>query len=209
MFSIMKLVLAEAAMTNWSLEVPVGTTKDDLSNPKLFTELVGRLSLMNKKPCEYPRIHVTDEEGNFFAELVVIGNAHGKVSTQVLSFVEVGSDVSAEEVDLDVISTDNSGKGSDEDGEDDDDTSDTDSTDDSHGIDGDGTDQGEEDTSDAEGTVSFEERFELAKDETQDHFIKFRGPKVKWCVVNKASTENVETDLTKEQAVEALDKYKV
>ena len=88
-FSISKLLMAVQGAQRWALVVPVGTTKADLEDPKNYTELVSRLSLLDLKPYEFPRIDITDEEGNFFADVVVVSNHKQKVKCKVLNFVEV------------------------------------------------------------------------------------------------------------------------
>ena len=194
-------MLTEQAKDTWSLEVPMGTTEADLSNPKLYTEIQSRLSLMGKKPFQFPRIQVTDVEGSFFADVVVTGNAKGIVTTQVLSFVQVGEVVAEDETEDTSDETDDTDT-TDGSTDTDDSESESDKTEDS-------TSEDEEvDSADAKGTVSFEERFALAKDQTQAHFIKHRGAG-KWSVINRKSAEAVESELTKEQAVEAHSKYMV
>lgn len=89
MFSLVKLSLITTARTDWALEVPVGTSKEDLTDPKHYVEMSGRLQVQDLKPIQYPHIHITDVEGNFFAEVVVVGNKNNKIKTELLSYVEI------------------------------------------------------------------------------------------------------------------------
>ena len=215
-FNVVKLYPAVQAFQIFALSVPVGTTREDLENPECYTEMTSRLSLMDLKPFEYPHIHITDEEGNFFAEVVVVSNYKQKIKCKILNFTslvdEAADDVEEpDETEQQLKEPDTTAQAGGSDAIDPEanadileNAKDTEEVDDVAALEPDATVETEEEevpeVETEETPVYSDDAFEKLKDVSLSHYVKWGGPANKWQIIDSESGDTLDKGLDKETA---------
>ena len=87
MFSIHKLCTSDTGPTIFNLEVAATTTKEDLTNPELYRDIVSAYQNGNRKYFNFgDRMEVLASDGSFVASLLIVGSSKNELFTRLIDF---------------------------------------------------------------------------------------------------------------------------